>query len=458
VVDDLVSQLHARAAKATAPTDDPREFRARLVEFVGWLYAERRIGMSANALEESGFTLLDDFDLHQQAMAPRINDLRIELERHYPDAERPRAPKPLDDDRGEAALLWMFSLARFEELVTAIERGPTPPTVSRHAEEDSCQTDVLLKIMRCTINRLREAETGTTGRDDLLHELESKRAELAGEHQRIKQHLYDAVMAGAPCAVLRLRRLTSDDHLPGWPDASRRKQAWVTSVVEGRYGATAPLYLTEMRTMLAGSRKEVHDRDELFERVRDDLERVVLEVEGRTRELERSGGLRGRRVIGPVLRLLGDRSTPVWVSLVAPVVAVVITYVLATTHPFSGGEQTPWNTQVANICDKSNQRMASIVGESPPALTRQAKLSVETFFALDKLTPSSPPYQRVPFEEYMHDRWAIAKARLELARAAQHGQPTIAAIQKSLKTAQFEAGYDAQHADLAVCGQLPSLE
>lgn len=266
-----------------------------------------------------------------------------------------------------------------------------------------------------------------------------------------------ALTAGAPCAVLRLRRLTSDDRLPGWPDKNRRRQAWVTSIVEGRYGATAPLYLTEMRTLLAGSRKEVHDRDEFFERVRDDLERVALEVEGRTRELERSGGLRGRRVIGPVLRLLGDRSTPVWVSSVAPVVAVVITYVLAATHPFSGGEQTPWNTQVANICDKSNQRMASIVGKRPSALTRQANLSVRTFFALDKLTPSSPPYQRVPFEEYMHDRWAIAKARLELARASQRTQPT-AATQKSLKAAQLEASYDARNADLAVCGQLPMLE
>lgn len=452
MIDDVIKQLHVRARSAAALGENPRELRARLAGLMSWLDSEPTLKSALKSLQGSAFALLDEFDQHQQALAPRIDALRVRIEDRYPRAENPRAPRPASDDRGEAALKWMFSLGRFEDVLEDLSRTPTPPTFPRHEEEDTCQVELLLKILRYTLVRL-EAESKESGVPDVrLRELESERAELAGEHQRVKLAFDDAVLVGAPCALLRLRRLSSDDSLPGWPEHDRRQQQWVRALVKARYGETAPHYLAALQGLLPASEKQEHDREQLLDRIREDVERVSTEVEARARESARFGGVRGWPLIGPVARVLSNPRPPVGVSLVTSIIVALVTYVLVDTNPFSIGATTPWNTRVADICDSSNHRMAAVEGQSPPALVHRASISVAAFYELERVVTSSPPYQRVNFERYVHDRWAIGKVRLEVARAAQLGQST-ARFKSSLQTLHTEAEFDAKNADLAVCGE-----
>lgn len=187
LMDDVLGQLHVRARSAATLAENPRELRARLADFMGWLDGEPRMKNAIKSLEASAVTLLEAFDQHQQALAPQIDAVRIRLEDRYPSVENPRAPRPPSDDRGEAALNWMFSLGRFEAVVEELRRTPTPPTVPRHEEEDTCQVELLLKILRHKIASLEDPkESGVS--DVRLRELESERADLAGEHQRISAH------------------------------------------------------------------------------------------------------------------------------------------------------------------------------------------------------------------------------------------------------------------------------
>jgi hypothetical protein len=451
VIDDVIKQLHVRAASVGAHAENPRELRARLASLMSWLDGEPTLKNALKSLQGSAFALLDEFDRHQRALALRIDALRIRIEDCYPRAEDPRALRPASDDRGEAALKWMFSLGRFEDVLEDVSRVPMPPTFPRHEEEDTCQVELLLKILRYTLARL-EGESKESGVPDVgLREFESERAELAGEHQRVKRAFDDAVLVGAPCALLRLRRLSSDDSLPGWPEHDRRQQQWVTALVQARYGKTAPHYLAALHGLLPAGEKQEHDREQLLDRIREDIERVITEVEARSRELARFGGVRGWPFIGPVARALSNPRPPAGVSLVTSIIVALVTYVLVDTNPFSGGA-TPWNTRVADICDSSNRRMASVEGESSAALAHRATISVSTFYELERVVTSSPPYQRTNFERYVHDRWAIGKVRLEVAHAAQLGQST-ARFNEPLQTLRSEAEFDARNADLAVCGE-----
>jgi hypothetical protein len=436
VIDEVIKQLHVRAASVGVPAENPRELRARLAGLMSWLDGEPTLKNALKSLQGSAFALLDEFDRHQQAFALRIDALRIRIEDRYPRAEDPRALRPASDDRGEAALKWMFSLGRFGDVLEDVSRVPMPPTFPRHEEEDTCQVELLLKILRYTLTRL-EGESKESGVPDVgLREFESERAELASEHQRVKRAFDDAVLVGAPCALLRLRRLSSDNSLPGWPEHDRRQQQWVTALVQARYGKTAPCYLAALHGLLPAGEKQEHDREQLLDRIREDIERVVTEVEARTRELARFSNPR----------------PPAGVSLVTSIIVALVTYVLVDTNPFSGGATTPWNTRVANICDSSNRRMASVEGESSAALVHRATISVSTFYELERVVTSSPPYQRTNFERYVHDRWAIGKVRLEVAHAAQLGQSTVR-FKAPLQTVHSEAEFDAKSADLAVCGE-----
>jgi hypothetical protein len=419
---------------------------------MGWLDGEPTTRKAIESLEASAVTLLEDFDQHQQALAPRIDAVRIRLEDRYPSVENPRAPRPPSDDRGEAALNWMFSLGRFEAVVEELTRTPTPPTVPRQEEEDTCQVELLVKILRYKLASL-EDDPKESGLSDVgRRELESERADLAGEHQRVKRAFDDAVLVGAPCALLRLRRLSSNDSLPGWPQDDRRLQQWVSALVRARYGETAPHYLAEIQGLLPVSAKQEHDREQLLGRIREDIERVATEVEAWAQESVRFGGIRGWPFLGPVARVLSNPRPPVGVSLVTSIIVALVTYVLVDTNPFSGGATTPWNTRVADICDSSNRRMAAVEGESPAALVHRASISVAAFYELERVVTSSPPYQRTNFERYVHDRWAIGKIRLEVAHSAQLGQST-ARLKSSLQTIHAEAAFDAKEADLAVCGE-----
>jgi hypothetical protein len=222
--------------------------------------------------------------------------------------------------------------------------------------------------------------------------------------------------------------------------------------VQARYGKTAPHYLAALHGLLPAGEKQEHDREQLLDRIREDIERVVTEVEARARELARFGGVRGWPFIGPVARALSNPRPPAGVTLVTSIIVALVTYVLVDTNPFSGGATTPWNTRVADICDSSNRRMVSVEGESSAALVHRATISVSTFYELERVVTSSPPYQRTNFERYVHDRWAIGKVRLEVAHAAQLGQSTVR-FNEPLQTLRSEAEFDAKNADLAVCGE-----
>lgn len=148
------------------------------------------------------------------------------------------------------------------------------------------------------------------------------------------------MLVGAPCALLRLRRLSSNDSLPGWPQDDRRLQQWVSALVSARYGETAPHYLAEIQGVLPATEKQEHDREQLLGRIREDIERVATEVEARARESARFGGARGWPLIGPVARVLSNPRPPVGVSLVTSIIVALVGYWLVETHPFSSGARS----------------------------------------------------------------------------------------------------------------------
>jgi hypothetical protein len=459
VSEDLLEQLHARVGVARAAVRDRQELMAQISEFVDWIAGQRDFAKHAKALEAEAFSLVENFDDHQQRLAVALEQIRVELETRFPEIERPRVRRPGSDDGGETTWMWLDSLAYFEQLTSEIALGPSAPRFSRHSGEDTCQTDRLLKILYSKIGALRQAEVGNPDVVGFLDHLEDRRASLAGQHQRVQRRLDDAVLAGASCALLRLQRLANNDPSAEGSDRERRGREWVNSVFYGRYGNVAPKDLAVITGMLPRDTPSDQDREALFELIRRDVELVGLDLDERVREANTYGGWRGKPVIGQIIRFLLDRRpAAVWAKILGAVLLALLSALLAMSNLFSSRAPAPWNLQVADICDNSNLQMTKIVGQSMRALLERELVSTRTALALRGLVSSSPAEQRVGFESYVNDRMAIAGTRRQIA-AGVRDHADAKSLEAKLEHRQTEAEVDATHfAGLSVCGEIPNLE
>ncbi|HVY78532.1 MAG TPA: hypothetical protein VG898_08515 [Solirubrobacterales bacterium] len=225
-----------------------------LERYLDALKAEPLVGALLQEVHDEAANLVETLQRHDEALVPRVVELRDELVSLEPEEDNTAEPRP---SVLEGSWEWEMSVAGFDATLegTGISRYPVDPT----GAEDATLGGQLLGILCNRVQALQhqgEREDGLSvyveqnQRPD-LDELRERLSELAAEHQQLHQRFVNAKRSGPGPALLSLEDFVSKFHLApppptDDPEASARwmskmfREAPTLALVEAALYSTPP--------------------------------------------------------------------------------------------------------------------------------------------------------------------------------------------------------------------------
>jgi hypothetical protein len=195
-------------------------------------------------LESDAFKTLDAFAASERSLSQRLVVVRDEFVRREPSAD----DSSLTHDRPGYA----ESLANFDAHASSVAREPTPPDLEDEHRGDRSAVDTMLRILREKLEDLRFYQGSPPSRRRLEHDLrpdledlESRRAEIAGEYYAVLRAVERTAAGGAAFSVLRLRYLAAEAG-DEWPVLDTDRRRWVLAVFRQNFRGNVLVVLDQL--------------------------------------------------------------------------------------------------------------------------------------------------------------------------------------------------------------------